>query len=215
MKKIKLLLDNFYLIKDDVFKNGKVIFSRKFKFNYPRFSLIILSARKFDKEKIINILNSFNQKEIYEYIFIVGKEDDKDWLIKNFNLLNGKVILNPNPEDVLYTSIKLSMRAISERVDYICFHFSILSNIKRETVKFFIDRVIKSDKDIFIPTYNSKRGHPIIFKKEMKSVLCNLRKEKGLPYILKKFKDRIEEVEVTDLGVLKWKLQHGILIQLS
>lgn len=210
MKKIKLLLDNFYLLNEEVYKNGKIIFSKKTKFNFPRFSFIILSARKFDKEKIINILNSFNQKEIYEYVFIVGKDEDKDWLLKNLNLLNGKVILNPNPQDVLYTSIKLSIRAISEKVDYICFHFSILSNIKKETVNYLIDRVIKSDKEIFIPTYNSKRGHPIIFKKEMKKILFDLRKEKGLPYILKKYKDKIEEIEVSDSGVLKWELQHGI-----
>ncbi len=203
MKKIKLLLDNFYLLNEEVYKNGKIILSKKTEFNYPRFSFIILSARKFDKEKIINILNSFNQKEIYEYVFIVGKDEDKDWLLKNLNLLNGKVILNPNPQDVLYTSIKLSIRAISEKVDYICFHFSILSNIKRETVKYLIDKVIKSDKEIFIPTYNSKRGHPIIFKKEMKKILFDLRKEKGLPYILKKYKDKIEEIEVGDSGVLK------------
>lgn len=203
MKKIRLLLDDYYLSNEDVYKNGKVIYSTKINFNYFKFSLIILSARKFDKEKILKILNSFNQKEIYEYIFVVGKKEDKEWLIKNLNILNGKVILNPNPHDVLYTSIKLSLRAISERIDYICFHFSVLSEIKKETVNYLIERVIKSDKDIFIPIYLSKRGHPIIFKKKMKKILSSLRKEKGLPYILKNFKDRIEEIEVSDVGILK------------
>ncbi|MCX8094596.1 MAG: NTP transferase domain-containing protein [Caldisericia bacterium] len=203
MKKIKLLLDNFYLLNEEIYKNGKVIFSRKFDFNYPRFSFIILSARKFDKEKILKILNSFNQKEIYEYIFIVGKEEDKNWLMNNLNILNGKVIVNPNPQDVLYTSIKLAMRGISEKVQYICFHFSTLSNIKSETVKYLIEKIIKTDKEIFIPTFNNKRGHPIIFKISMKKILFNLRKEKGLPYILKKYKDKIEDIEVDDIGVLK------------
>lgn len=209
MNKIKLLLDDYYLLDEEVYKNGHVIYTKKINFNYSKFSLIILSARKFDKDKILKILNSFNQKEIYEYIFIVGKEEDKNWLVKNVNLLNGKIILNPNPQDVLYSSIKLSMKAISKRIDYICFHFSVLSDIKKETIQFLIDKIIKSEKDIFIPIYKNKRGHPIIFKTSMKEILCKLRKEKGLPYILKNFKDKIEEIEVNDIGVLKWELRLG------
>jgi len=210
LKKIKLLLDDLYLKNGYVLKDDKLFYSTKYEFNLPRFSLILLSARNFNKEYIKKLLNSFNQKEIYEYIFIVGNNNDKEWLIKNLDLINGKVALNPNPHDVLYTSIKIGIKAMSLKSNFIIFHFSTLSNIKGETIKYLIDSVLKSEKDIFIPIYENKRGHPIIFRINMKEVLCELRKEKGLPYILKKFQDKIEEIEVGDLGVLRWELQLGI-----
>ncbi len=203
MKQIKLLLDGFYLKGDYVYKNGYPFYSLKLNIFYPKFSTIVLAARRFDKESIKKIVNIFGQKEIYELIFVVGNEENKNWLINNIDILNGKVALNPNPSDVLYTSIKIGLRAISEKADFISLQFSTLSNIKKDTIDLIIKKIIKSDNEIFIPVYENKKGHPIIFKKTLKSVLCNLRKEKGLPYILKKYKEKIEYIEVFDQGVIK------------
>jgi molybdenum cofactor cytidylyltransferase len=203
LKKIKLLLENFYLKDDSIYKNDKLFYSYKLKFDYPKFSIIVLAAKKFNKEGILNIIKIYNQKEIYEYIFVVGKDDNKNWILENLNILNGKVVLNPNPNDVLYTTIKIGLKVLSENIDYIILQFSTLSNIKKETVDLIIERVKKSKKEIFIPIYENKKGHPIIFKKTMKKILCNLRKEKGLPYLLKKYKDKIEYIEVFDPGVVK------------
>lgn len=202
-KPIKLLFDDLYLIKDKVYKNNKLYYKLKKDFLTERFSLLTLSARNFNLEFIKKIINIFSLQNIIDFVFVVGSEDDKKILLDNIKILNGKVTINPDPFDVLYSSIKIGLKAISRRSDYIILQFCSLHNIKKETVKILIDRAKDSNKEILIPTYNRRKGHPIIFKSKMIPLFNSLRKEKGLPYLLKKYKDCIEEVEVLDENILR------------
>lgn len=202
-KKVKLLIDDLYLKKDKVYKNNSIFYESQKNYLDHRFSLLTLSARNFKLDYVQKILEIFTFKEITDYVFVVGDEKDKDLIIKKFKIFNGKVIINPEPKDVLYSSIKIGLKAISRRVDFIILQFLSLYNIKKETVDTLIKKAKISKKDILIPVFKKRKGHPIIFKSNLIPLFNSLRKEKGLPYLLKNYKDCIEEVEVNDENILK------------
>jgi len=201
-KEVKLLIDNLYLKNGVVYKKDKIFYKYKDNFLKNRFSLLILSAKNFNLNNIKKIIKTFSFPEITDFVIVVGNYSDKNLIIENFKNLNGKVIVNPEPQDVLYSSLKIGLKAVSRRVNFIILQFSSLHNIKKETVKILIEKAIESKKDIIIPTFNEKKGHPIVFKSNLIPLFNSLRKEKGLPYLLKNYKDCIEEVEVSDKNIL-------------
>ncbi|MBP7139695.1 MAG: NTP transferase domain-containing protein [Caldisericia bacterium] len=201
-KEVKLLIDNLYLKNGVVYKKDKIFYKYKDNFLKNRFSLLILSAKNFNLNNIKKIIETFSFPEITDFVIVVGNYSDKNLIIENFKNLNGKVIVNPEPQDVLYSSLKIGLKAVSRRVNFIILQFSSLHNIKKETVKILIEKAIESKKDIIIPTFNEKKGHPIVFKSNLIPLFNSLRKEKGLPYLLKNYKDCIEEVEVSDKNIL-------------
>ncbi len=201
-KEVKLLIDNLYLKNGVVYKKDKIFYKYKDNFLKNRFSLLILSAKNFNLNNIKKIIKTFSFPEITDFVIVVGNYSDKNLIIENFKNLNGKVTVNPEPQDVLYSSLKIGLKAVSRRVNFIILQFSSLHNIKKETVKILIEKAIESKKDIIIPTFNEKKGHPIVFKSNLIPLFNSLRKEKGLPYLLKNYKDCIEEVEVSDKNIL-------------
>ncbi|MGB9750109.1 MAG: NTP transferase domain-containing protein [Caldisericia bacterium] len=202
-KEIKLLIDNLFLRDNVVYKDKKIFYKKEIDLINNRFSLLTLSARNFKLDYIKKIVEIFSFPEITEYVFVVGSEKDKDLIIENFKDLNGKVIINPEPSDVLYSSLKIGLRAISRRANFIILQFCSLHNIKKETIEILLNKAKESKKDMIIPVFNKRKGHPIIFKSNLIPIFNSLRKEKGLPYLLKIYKDRIEEVEVLDENIFK------------
>lgn len=202
-KKIKLLIDGMYLSKDTVYKNNSIFYQFKKDYLDYRFSLLTLSARNFKLENIQKIIDIYTFKEITDYVFVVGDKNQKELIIKNYKLYNGKVIINPEPKDVLYSSIKIGLKAVSRNIDFIILQFISLIKVNKGTIEFLIERTKLTEKDMIIPTFNKRKGHPIIFKSKFIPIFNSLRKEKGLPYLIKNYKDCIEEVEVSDENILK------------
>lgn len=204
-KSIKLLINDLVLKDGLIYKKNKIFYSLKKDYLQHRFSVIILSARGFNFENIKKIVEIFSFSLITEYIFVVGNENDKNIILENFKSLNGKVIINPEPSDVIYSSLKIGLKAVSRRANFIILQFSSSYKIKKETVKTLIDRSKISKKDIIIPTYNEKKGHPIIFNSKLIPLFITLRKEKGLPYLLRNYKNCIDLVETDDENILRWR----------
>jgi len=202
-KETKLLIDNLYLRNNIIYKNKKIFYKKEINLLKNRFSLLTLAARNFKIDYIKRIVEIFSFPEITEYVFVVGEKKDKDLIIENFKELNGKVIINPEPNDVLYSSLKIGLKTISRRANFIILQFCSLYSIKKETIEFLLKKAKESKKDIIIPVFNKRKGHPIIFKSNLIPIFNSLRKEKGLPYLLKNYKDCIEEVEVLDENILK------------
>ncbi len=203
MKKIDLYLGRgFYSDGNKVFLNGEEFFDLKFKANFKKFSLLILYARKFNLKNLLILLDVFSTPIINDVVVVVGdKREEKK--VREIEFLNGKVVINPDPKDVLYSSLKIGLKAVSRRTDFLILHFGTLYKIGKETIDRIIEKSLTTKKEILIPTYKERKGHPIVFSRSIIPLLASLRKEKGLPYLLKHYGEKIEYFNVEDKNILR------------
>jgi molybdenum cofactor cytidylyltransferase len=203
MAKSKIFLDDSLEFDGiNVYKKDKLFYTPLINDERIKFSLLILYARNFDIDRFAHVLRVFSLDCIYEKVAILSKEDFKKYHLRlaEFDM---KVATCPDPEDVLYASLKAGLRAISARTDFIILHFGNLSDVSRETLNRICNFTEASKSEIVIPTFDEAKGHPIVFNKNLLPQLMSLRKEKGLPYLLKKFSDEISTISVSDMNILR------------
>lgn len=186
----------------NVYKKGKPFYTPIINDERSKFSLLILYARNFDIEKFTHVIKVFSLDCIYEKVAVLSKQDFKKYhsCLAGFDV---KVATCPDPEDVVYASLKAGLRAISARTDFIIMHFGNLSEVSEETASKICNFAEISKSKIVIPTFNKARGHPIVFNKSLLPQLMSLRKEKGLPYLLKKFSNEMLTIAVSDSNILR------------
>ena len=93
-----------------------------------------------------------------------------------------------------------------------------LNNLSKKTKAFFIclgdmpmvnkhiyNQLIKhvDNKEIIIPTFKKQEGNPILFSILMKDEITNIEGDIGAKEILKKNKDKILNLPINDLAILK------------
>jgi molybdenum cofactor cytidylyltransferase len=206
-EKVKLPAGFLYLekegVKNSYYLNGKKIFE-----TFPlelkdKISVIICTARKLNIEKIKqSIINIKKLNILLDIVVIVGNEKDRQSLKRLFKDEFIKVILNKDFQDTVYTSLKMGLRAINPRNSFIVLLFGNQEPLEASTYNEIVKRVLPSNRKIFIPTYEGERGHPLVFSSSLLGDLLSLRKEKGIPYLLRKFKSATEEIALTDKKVL-------------
>jgi len=207
MNRIKLLVGN-ELFSDGkkVLKGERLFYDPYMKVNFKKFSVLVLYAREFDLNNCKRLVETYSFPMINDMVFIVGNEREKFQLKNEFSgdfLPWIRVGVNQQLSNTFYSSLKTGLRSISRRTEYIILQFGTMADIKHETVSQLMRGALKSKKDIIIPIFEDKRGHPILFSHSLLPILFSLRKEKGLPYILRKYKDSIEEIPVQDKNILK------------
>jgi len=86
----------------------------------------------------------------------------------------------------VYSSIKLGLKCISPYSEGAVIIYGNRGVAATQDLKKILDTIL-SGALITIPERNGKRAHPVAFKKELFPELSDLRKEKGIPYILRKY----------------------------
>ncbi|GEM_PF-934490 len=206
-EKVKLPIESLYLeregVKNFYYLNGKRVFEISPLELKEKISVVICTARKLNIEKIEeNILNIKKLNILLDIVIIVGNEEDKKSLKSLFKYEFIKIILNEHFQDTVYTSLKMGLRAINLKSLFIVLLFGNQEPLETSTYDRIIKTIFSSGKKIFIPTYKGERGHPLVFSNFLLKDLLMLRKEKGIPYLLKKFKTETEEIAADDKNVL-------------
>ena len=204
---VKFPLKSLYLEREGVrnyyYLNGKKIFELSPLELKEKISVIICTARKLNIKKLEeNIQNLKKINILLDIVVIVGSKKDKLSLKKLFKNEFVKVILNEDFQDTVYTSLKMGLRAINPKSMFIILLFGNQEPLEASTYHEIIQKALFSERKIFIPTYQERRGHPLLFSNSILNELLSLRKEKGIPYLLRKFKQETEEIPLGDKKVL-------------
>ena len=197
------IFDDFYVEfskgKKVYIKYGKPIFEVAVSSIRTPFSFLILSSRMFDLGHISKIVSSIEALSLdYEadIVFVVGKKEQVSLLEEAFHDKFYKSILSENPGAPVYSSIKLGLKCISPYSEGAVIIYGNRDVVATSDLKAIIDTIL-SGALITIPVRNGKRAHPVAFNKELFPQLSDLRKEKGIPYILRKYSTQIRTVEIS------------------
>lgn len=145
-------------------------------------------------------IKQFQQSIIDQLIVVLGYQSTK--LIPYLDHCSAEWVWNEHYEEGKTASIKKGILSLKEESDC-CIIASVDQPVSRNLIDEMISEFFQRQSKIIIPVYEGKRGHPILFSKEMIDELLEINEEtQGLKAILHKRKDEIRELDVAERSVL-------------
>ncbi|MCX6009957.1 MAG: molybdenum cofactor cytidylyltransferase [Chloroflexi bacterium] len=148
------------------------------------------------EQAIDNLLDS----AVDEVIVVVGyKAED---VIKAIAAKPIKLAINPDYERGMSTSIIAGLNLVHGRVQGVMLVLGDQPLVNSQTINSLIEEFYNHEKGIAVPTYQGKRGHPIIFAIKYKEQLLKLKGDMGGRQIIKDHPDDILEVAVNSESIV-------------
>ena len=115
--------------------------------------------------------------------------------------INARVVLNPDPATGRSASIRLGAAALAHGVDAIIVQ-SVDQPVPGEVLRLLF-AAIAPEIDVVVPTYESRRGHPVAFSGRLLPELREVNEaDQGLRAVVRRYMARLKEVPVDTDAVL-------------
>lgn len=179
----------------------------------PLFSAVLLAAGKSSRMGQLKAFLPWCGKPLIEYqvsqlldseladvIVVLGY---KRTLIEDqLNYYPVKTIMNPLYDTGKTSSIKCGLQMVKPNSDGI-FILAVDQPVKKQTIKKMIHHFSTGNHSIIIPTFNKKRGHPILFSATLLDDLFNISEDtQGIRSVIKQHADQITELEIEEEEIL-------------
>ena len=113
-----------------------------------------------------------------------------------------QVVRNPSPEEGPIGSLRASLRVLDDSVEGVSFCPVDHPLIHENTVQNLIDVFQHSQAPLVVPTFNGKRGHPVLFRRVLFDELLNDALPEGARTVVHKHLDDTASVPVDDEGTV-------------
>jgi molybdenum cofactor cytidylyltransferase len=113
-----------------------------------------------------------------------------------------KIAINPDYRQGMSTAIIAGLKLVSRQSQAVMLALGDQPLVNSQTVKQLIAEFSNHDKGIVIPTYQGKRGHPVIFATKYKPELLELKGDIGAREIIKNHPDDTLEVAVDSESII-------------
>jgi molybdenum cofactor cytidylyltransferase len=111
-------------------------------------------------------------------------------------------VVNPAYREGMSSSLISGIKSVSPRTQGIMLALADQPAIDSQTINKLIEIFGKRQKNIVIPVYQGKRGHPVIFHIKYREELLNIRGDIGAREVIQRHADNVLEVAVDCKGVL-------------
>jgi len=113
-----------------------------------------------------------------------------------------KIAINPNYREGMSTAITAGLNLVAGQSKAVMLALGDQPLVDSQTINRLIGQFYNHDKGIVIPTYQGKRGHPVIFAIKYKPELLELKGDIGAREIIKNHADDTLEVAVDSEGII-------------
>jgi len=149
-------------------------------------------------EKIANSLKEIGCNPI---VVVIGSVTEP--IIKEAKRLRIGYAINDNWKDGQFSSLQKGLKEIKNDVSGALITLVDHPLVKYETYNSLKDKFSQSSRNIFIPLYNLRRGHPIVVPSEAINEIIETKNNITLRDILKTHESMIETFPCEDSGILK------------
>jgi CTP:molybdopterin cytidylyltransferase MocA len=112
-----------------------------------------------------------------------------------------------NPEHVesgMIGSIRIGLKVVQESAcDAVLISPGDLPSVHTETLRKLIEAFGKTDAEIVAPSYDGRRGHPVLVSRGQWAAILDLPQGKTMRDFLRMKSDKIRHVVVSDAGILR------------
>ena len=116
--------------------------------------------------------------------------------------VGAQVVMNSSPEEGPIGSLRASLRVLDDSVEGVSFCPVDHPLIHEDTVRKLIDTFRQSQAPLVVPTYNGKRGHPVLFGKVLFAELLSDALPEGARTVVHRHLDDTVSVPVDDEGTV-------------
>ena len=150
----------------------------------------------FGRTFLENILNTISGTSIQETIVVLGHHRSE---IEQAVALES-AIFNPDYEKGMITSLQAGIRSLSWDAAGAFLFLVDHPLTDRTTIEAMITQL--APNRIVLPTFEGRRGHPVLFSSEVLQEILALPSSEGANIVVRKHPDRIVEVPVNAPGIL-------------
>jgi len=143
-----------------------------------------------------NILNAISYSKADHSVVVLGHHRDE--IVESLRLQNP--VFNPVYEQGMITSIKAGIQALHPGMDGALLFLVDHPVIVAETIDALIDSFIPGR--ITLPKFEGRRGHPVLFARNVLEEILALPTTTGANAVLWKDPARVQEIAVKDRGVI-------------
>jgi molybdenum cofactor cytidylyltransferase len=160
-------------------------------------ALLPIGGQKFI-ERIITVLG---QSRVDRSIVVLGH--DADQLRRQIEHLPVEVVINPDYHSGQLSSLQAAIRGIEndDRCEGILVHLVDHPFIDVALVDALIQRFCETKKLIVVPRYKGKRGHPVLFSRDLFKELLNAPLDQGAKAVVNAHRHETLEIEWQDEGI--------------
>lgn len=160
-------------------------------------ALLPIQGQKFI-ERIIRVIG---QSRVGRTIVVLGHHADQ--LRGQIEHLPVEVVINPDYRSGQLSSLQVAIRHIrdDDRCDGMLVHLVDHPFIDVALVDALIESFFETKKMIVVPSYKGKRGHPVIFSRELFGELLNAPLDQGAKAVVNAHRQETLEIEWHDEGI--------------
>ena len=147
------------------------------------------------EETVNNMLNS----KVSEVIVVLGSRADE--VTEKIAFKPVKTVVNPDYQQGMSASVIAGLRLIDSSALAVMIALGDQPLINSQAINRLIEEFCNHDKGIAIPTYQGRRGHPVIFAMKYKEKLLELKGDIGGREIIDRYPDDVLEVAVNCEGI--------------
>jgi molybdenum cofactor cytidylyltransferase len=151
---------------------------------------------------IRTVIEAHRQAGLQNIIVVLGA--DRDAIIKEMKSLDVTIVLNDNYESGQLSSIQKGVeRAAADHATAVFVHPVDHPLIATGTVRSMLDSYRATPFPIVIPTFQEKRGHPVMFSSLLFHELLNAPPDVGARFVVWNHSAEILEIATDDPGILE------------
>ncbi len=143
-----------------------------------------------------NILEAISHTSIEDTFVVLGHHRDE--IERSLSLPS--VVFNPNYEQGMITSFQTGIRALSWDASGAFLFLVDHPIVETATIEAMIMNL--APNRIVLPTFEGRRGHPVLFSSEVLEEILALPSTEGANIVVRKNPARIVEVPVSTAGIL-------------
>ena len=147
------------------------------------------------------VISNVRASAVNKILVVVGSDKDKVLTLVERSSVNH--CLNEYYTDGMLSSVKCGFRSLPQNFSAVLIFQGDQPLISPITINHVIKARQTSGKEILIPIFKGKRGHPLMVGKKFRKEIETMESDQGLRTLSARHPEEVFEVETDDPGILK------------
>jgi len=152
------------------------------------------------KTVISHIVDQLIKSSVDEVYVVIGSQGEL--IISELSGRSVSIVNNPNFKSGMLSSVRCGLRAINKQCKTVLVALGDQPSVTTKLIGQMLQSFASTEKQILVPLYDDKRGHPIIFSSVYRDDILTRYDDIGLRGLLYAHEEDIYELSVQIPGVL-------------